>query len=102
MTLNLLGAHSSVGQLFGRGMLLNVLNAAQDLFRNWRRSGQQVGLGMEAVFIGNIGQLNWDTLRGYITEGSLRYDASRTLLRKVYSIALRYVVGVTAIRFDMG
>lgn len=83
-------------------MLLNVLNAAQDLFRNWRRSGQQVGLGMEAVFIGNIGDLNWDTLRGYVTVGSTRSDASGALLREVYSIALRNVVGVTAIRIDMG
>lgn len=53
------------------GQRSQILQGTSDLVGNWWGSGQMIALRLETVLIGNVAQLDWDSLGRDVTELTL-------------------------------
>lgn len=100
--LDLLGTHSAIGQLLGRGVLLDKLDGAQDGLWDWWGSGQKVGLGVEAVLVGGVDNLDRNALGGDVAVGAASVVPSLSLLLELDAAGLLDVEGVGAVGVLVG
>lgn len=100
--LDLLGANSTIGQLLGSGMLLDVADGAQDLLWDWWWSGQEVGLWVEAELIGGVHHLDGNTLGRDVGVRSVSFVSGQTLLLDLDTAGLLDIIGVGAVRILVG
>lgn len=56
------------------GVGADVLQSPEDMFWGWWCSWQMGTLGLESVFVGDVGDLNWGTVGWWVFEGSSDYD----------------------------
>ncbi|KAH8260572.1 hypothetical protein KR038_007190 [Drosophila bunnanda] len=90
-----------LGRLNVLGMSADVLQGLEDGSRDWRRSGQQGTLGLEAVLIGHILDLDELTLGGVVGVTSIGLVATETGLLGGDAVAGLIVVVVVTIGLDV-
>jgi len=97
-----MGTDFTIGQFLGGGVLLDVLDGAQDGLWDWWGSGQEVGLWVESELVGSVDHLDGHSLRGDVRIGSAGIVTRLTLLLDLDTTGLLDIVGISSVGILVG